>query len=395
MLVTGAGTRTRVTYRPVQGMRRNAQTAAQLRIHGMILHLITNFSASAGAETMLARLLKASSDERVMVVSLLDVSARNRDLADNPRVEYVALGAHSLPAVLQGTMRLASIIRQEKPSVMLCWMYHAMVVGTVAAKLARRATPVIWNVRQSLDDVASLSRSSHMAIAAARVLSGSASGIIYNSSRAREMHRAYGYRNQNSVVIPNGFEIPAVAGGHQAPPRRIGIVARFHPQKDHATFFRAAASVLRTHPDTRFLAAGRGLAWDNPEVVRLIADAGLPCEAIDLRGEVADMEDFYRSIDILALSSRTEGFPNVVAEAMSYAKMVVATDVGDAAEVAGNAGIVVPARDPEAFADAMRKVLDLSPEEYARYAHLARDRIESEYTLHNIERRYSNFLRNF
>ncbi|KQX27795.1 MULTISPECIES: glycosyltransferase [unclassified Ensifer] len=361
----------------------------------MILHLITNFSASAGAETMLARLLKASSDERVMVVSLLDVSARNRDLADNPRVEYVALGAHSLPAILQGTMRLASIIRQEKPSVMLCWMYHAMVVGTVAAKLARRATPVIWNVRQSLDDVASLSRSSYMAIAAARALSGSASGIIYNSSRACEMHRAYGYRNLNSVVIPNGFEIPAVSAGHEASPRRIGIVARFHPQKDHATFFRAAASVLRTHPDTRFLAAGRGLAWDNPEVVRLIADAGLPSEAIDLRGEVADMEDFYRSIDILALSSRTEGFPNVVAEAMSYAKMVVATDVGDAAEVAGNAGIVVPARNPEAFADAMRKVLDLSPEEYARYAHLARDRIESEYTLHHIERRYSNYLRNF
>ena len=55
----------------------------------------------------------------------------------------------------------------------------------------------------------------------------------------------------------------------------------------------------------------------------------------------------------------------------------------------------MPARNPEAFADAMRKVLDLSPEEYARYAHLARNRIESEYTLHNIERRYSNFLRNF
>ncbi len=348
---------------------------------------------------MLARLLKASPDERVMVVSLLDISARNRDLAGNPRVEYVALGARSLPAIIQGTMRLAQIIRQEKPSVLLCWMYHAMVVGTLAAKLSRRATPVIWNVRQSLDDVASLSRSSHLAIAAAKVLSGSASGIIYNSSRARDMHGAYGYRNLNSVVIPNGFEIPAVATHHQvpdqAPARRIGIVARFHPQKDHATFFRAAASVLRTHPDTRFLAAGRGLAWDNPEVVRLITDAGLPSEAIDLRGEVADMEDFYRNIDILALSSRTEGFPNVVAEAMSYAKMVVATDVGDAAEVAGNAGIVVPARDPEAFADAMRKVLDLSPEEYARYAHLARDRIESEYTLHKIERRYSNFLRNF
>lgn len=344
---------------------------------------------------MLARLLKASPDERIMVVSLLDISARNRDLADNPRVEYVALEARSLPAIFGATIKLARIIRRERPSVALCWMYHAMVVGTVAAKLARRATPVIWNVRQSLDDLTSLSRSSHVAIAAARRLSVAASGIIYNSSRARDMHRAYGYRNTNTVVIPNGFEIPTISVDVKLHPRRVGIVARFHPQKDHATFFRAAASVLQTHPDTRFLAAGHGIAWDNPDVVRLISDAGLPNEAIDLRGEIADMEDFYREIDVLALTSRTEGFPNVVAEAMSYAKVVVSTDVGDAAEVTGKAGIVVPARDPEAFADAMRKVLDLSAEEYARYAHLARDRIESEYLMHNIERRYSTFLSSF
>lgn len=47
------------------------------------------------------------------------------------------------------------------------------------------------------------------------------------------------------------------------------------------------------------------------------------------------MPEFYQSIDLLVLSSRTEGFPNVIAEAMSFGKPIVTTDVGDAAAVAG------------------------------------------------------------
>jgi glycosyltransferase involved in cell wall biosynthesis len=358
----------------------------------MIMHVITNFTASAGAETMLARLLRISGSERPVVVSLMGISARNRDLADNPRVDYIALDASS-PAALPGAIfKLAKLIRKEKPTVVLCWMYHAMIAGTLAAALSRRSTPVFWNVRQSLDDPASLSRSSRIAIAVARSLSRRAAGFIYNSSRALEMHGAYGYSNHNAVVIPNGFDLPVIVDTAPRPGKRIGIAARFHPQKDHATFFKAAALVSQTHPDVDFAAAGHGLSADNPAVVKLIANAALPLQRIDLQGEIADMAGFYRSIDILALSSRTEGFPNVIAEAMSFGKPVVTTEVGDAAIVVGDGGIAVPARNPQALAEAMRAMLDSGPDGYAQYAHNARQRIEREYTLAAIKMKYLDFL---
>ncbi|RVG62137.1 glycosyltransferase family 4 protein [Sinorhizobium meliloti] len=358
----------------------------------MIMHVITNFTASAGAETMLARLLHGATDERIVVVSLIGVSERNRRLADNPRVAYVSLGAASLTALPGAILRLARLIRKEQPDVILCWMYHAMVAGTLAAGMARHGAPVFWNVRQSLDDPASLTRSSRVAIAAAKLLSHRPTGIIYNSARALDLHRAYGYANRNAVVIPNGFDLPQLAAPEPRTARRIGIVGRFHPQKDHGTFFKAAARVVKTHPHAVFSAAGNGLVRDNPAVIELMTQAGLPAHAVDLRGEISDMPAFYQSIDLLVLSSRTEGFPNVIAEAMSFGKPIVTTDVGDAAVVAGKAGIAVPARDPQALADAMRAFLDLPEAEYARYARTARERIENEYAIAAVTTKYSEFL---
>jgi glycosyltransferase involved in cell wall biosynthesis len=358
----------------------------------MIFHVITNFSARAGAETMLARLLSASHEGRIVVVSLMDISARNRELAANPNVEYVPLHSRSVLSVGGAVSRLSGLIRTERPSAVLCWMYHAMIVGSVAARMSGTGAPVFWNVRQSLDDMAALTRSSRIAISLAKHLSAMPTGIIYNSSRAMQAHTAIGYSDRNAVVIPNGLDMPA---GVDISPRQakvFGIAGRFHPQKDHETFFKAAALVAPERPDIRFLAAGNGLSRDNPEVLRLINAAGLPPDRIELRGEVDDMASFYREIDCLVLSSRTEGFPNVVAEAMSYGRPVITTDVGDAALVVENTGFIVPPRDKKALAGAMEALLALSPADYASLAAAARKRVEHEYSMPMVASKYRDFL---
>ena len=77
---------------------------------------------------------------------------------------------------------------------------------------------------------------------------------------------------------------------------------------------------------------------------------------------------------------------------MSYGKPVVTTDVGDAAAVVGDTGFVVPPRNPEALAVAMRSMLDLSPESYAGRARAARDRVQAEYALPAIIEKYRSFV---
>jgi glycosyltransferase involved in cell wall biosynthesis len=346
--------------------------------------------ANAGAETMLSRLARTSL-EAVVIVSLIDISDRNRLLAGDC-ARFERLNMHSGVGAASGVFHLARLIAREKPAVILCWMYHAFLVGLLAQRLSLHSTPLFWNVRQSLDDPAALSRSTRAALHICKRLSHLPTGIIYNSSRSLELHRRLGFENGNVEVIPNGFDSVEERPRVRSTPHVFGMAARFHPQKDYETFFRAAALFLKRRPNVRFVAAGAGLSRDNAEVRNMMAAAGLPEAAIELRGQVDDMAAFYHDIDVLVLSSRTEGFPNVVAEAMSHGKPVVTADVGDAALVVGDTGVVVPPRNEQALAQGMCRMMDLGQDDYAALSLAVKQRIDDRFSLAQIVNRYSNFL---
>ncbi|WP_417709649.1 glycosyltransferase [Roseibium aggregatum] len=355
-----------------------------------VMHVITNFAASGGAETMLARLLAATSDPAV-VVSLIDVSERNLNLAGRPDVDYHSLNARGAVQMPGAILQLTGLMREKRPRAVLCWMYHAMVVGTLSARLAG-APPVFWTVRQALDDPRSLTRSTRIAVAGARILSSRAAGIVYNSARAREQHEQYGYAARYGKVIPNGVVVPMRVERTPRKARVFGIAARFHPQKDHLTFFRAAAQIAAQFPDARFVAAGHGLDERNGEVLAMVEEAGLDPSRLKLLGELRDMEDFYSQIDVLVLSSRTEGFPNVVAEAMSHARPVVTTDVGDAALIVADTGKVVSPGDPDVLSEAMADLARLTSDQVADLGRRARQRIEENYQVKHILDEYRDVL---
>jgi glycosyltransferase involved in cell wall biosynthesis len=355
----------------------------------MMMHVITNYSANAGAEAMLSRLLRMS-DEPTLVVSLLGISEHHR-LAANSNVRFVALESGSAPAVALAIARLSRLIARERPRVVLCWMYHAMIAGVLAARISGRRVPVFWNVRQSLDDLSVLTWSTRQGVRLARLLSSLPDGIIFNSERSLELHRKFGFRNANAGVIPNGFDAVAEQPACREP-RVFGIAARLHRQKDHATFFQAAAKARQRYPAIRFLAVGAGLSRDNATVRSMLEASGLSEGAITLQGEVTDMDHFYRSIDVLVLSSRTEGFPNVIAEAMSYGRPVITTDVGEAAVVVGDTGLVVPPGDASALAEGICRMLDIDFSVYVGLSKAACRRVDENYSLPRIARHYDRFL---
>ena len=357
----------------------------------MTLHVITNFAASGGAETMLARLLSVSRQPQT-VVSLIDSSDRNRSLAANPAVSYIDIGARRAVQMPAAVVRLARIIRAQEAPTVMCWMYHGMIVGTLAARLSGRPVRLLWNVRQALDDPRALSRSTRAAVKLARWLSPGSAAIVYNSERARLQHRSLGFCADRDMVIPNGVVLPDARTEVPQQARRFGIAARFHPQKDFDTFFAAAAQALRCQPDLRFIAVGRGLDPTNSEVSDMIARHGMPQDRIELRGEQRQMDGFYREIDALVLSSRTEGFPNVVAEAMSYSRPVAATAVGDTAAIVGEAGLVVAPRRPDLLAGAICDLASRSAQEIAELGRVARARIEARFSLTDVAADYDALL---
>jgi glycosyltransferase involved in cell wall biosynthesis len=136
----------------------------------------------------------------------------------------------------------------------------------------------------------------------------------------------------------------------------IGLVGRLDPVKGHPVFLEAARVLAAKRADLAFLCVGDGPEPYRRQLQRLGTELGLG-ERLIWAGSRAydDMPDVYSALDLLCLSSHSEGLPNVIGEAMACGVPCVATGVGGVPEIVGNLGTIVPPGDPAALA---RGVLD-------------------------------------
>jgi glycosyltransferase involved in cell wall biosynthesis len=94
------------------------------------------------------------------------------------------------------------------------------------------------------------------------------------------------------------------------------------------------------------------------------------------------IEGAYSAIDVLVSSSCSEGFSNVIAEAMACGKPCVVTDVGDSRLIVGQTGIVVPPRNPHALAEACSKMIQkINEQDNLLITENCRERIEQYFSV--------------
>lgn len=220
---------------------------------------------------------------------------------------------------------------------------------------------VVWGVRASEMELHQHDWLLRLAARVERLLARFPDLIIVNSVAAREHHIARGFPVGKLEMIPNGIDTemfkPDLAAhtklrsewGIAESARLIGTVGRIDPVKDLPSFLQAAAIVCRQRPDVRFICVGTGPAEYAQQLRALASDSGL-ADRIIWAAARRDVAAVYSALDLLVSSSRSESFPNAVAEAMSCGVPCVVTDVGDSARLIGDCGIVVPPQDPEALA---------------------------------------------
>jgi len=253
--------------------------------------------------------------------------------------------------------------------------------------------------------VASYGQRTAIIIRLGALLSRCPTAIIYNSQTGARGHCAFGYRNGIEVVIPNGIDCqtfhPDEAARRQVRGQLgvddnailVGLIARYHPMKDHAGYLRAASLVMQAHPEARFLLAGKGLTSDEPTIMKLIAKLQLEGR-IFLLGERSDIPRLTAALDIACSASAWgEGFSNAIAEAMACGAPCVVTDVGDSAQIVAETGLIVPPQEPEELARAISYLIEVGPEHRRRLGAASRRHIQSEFSLSKIAFRYDDLYK--
>ena len=366
-----------------------------------ILHLITDLE-TGGAEMMLYKLISKMDNKRFsnIVVSLTDKGTLGE------RIENLGIRVFTLdmrrgipnPFAL---IRLIRIIKKEKPDIIQTWLYHADLLGLMLAKLTG-IKQLYWNIRCSDMKMERYSFLSRFVLKTCAFFSVYPTAVIANSETGINYHKSIAYKPKRWYLIPNGFDINLFQQDTEKALKLrkelnikeddiiIGMVGRNDVMKAPDIFIKVAKIIIDNLSDKynlRFLMIGRGLEPLSQEIYNNIKELDLE-EFVILLGERNDIPALLNTLDIFCLPSRSEGFPNVVGEAMACALPCVVTDVGDAKKIIGNTGKVVPIENPLALAEGIIEFIIMGDKKRLEYGIRARDRIINNYTLETIVKEY-------
>ncbi|HVN72425.1 MAG TPA: glycosyltransferase [Desulfomonilia bacterium] len=360
-----------------------------------VLHLISTLDVG-GAEQNLFRLVtsmdKGAYENIVVCMTAPGIMGR--------RIEQAGIPVHSLK-MRKGTPEISAAFRLRftanifKPDIIQCWMYHANVMGLTIS----RRYPILWNIRCSDMDLTQYGLVYRFAVMAGARLSGIPQMVVSNSFAGMEAHKRLGYHPRKWVIIPNGFDTMTFKTDPDArsliradlgipnDALTLGLIGRFDPMKDHATFFSAATLFSKSHPDTHFIIAGKGITDQNPTIRGYLGAAPDP-EKFHLLGERDDIPYILASLDIATSSSSSEGLPNAIGEAMACGIPCVATDAGDTGLLLGDTGLLVSRRSPRNLCVAWERLAQMGPEARGEMGSRARERIMQFYSQDRATRSY-------
>ncbi len=252
--------------------------------------------------------------------------------------------------------------------------HHPYLLGDTALRTAERhGLPVVFThhtryeqyVHHVTEDLETLRR---FAQNLATEYANLCSSVIAPSRSIARMIRSRGV-NRPIEEIPTGVDLDFFSAGRREAFRRergipeeapvIGYVGRLAPEKNLGYLAAAAARLLKTHGESRFLVVGEG---PSKEEIRSAFEAG-PAERLVMAGSLGgrELSDAYAAMDLFVFSSESETQGMVVAEAMAAEKPVVALDAPGVREMIDdgvNGRLLDAETPPEQFAEAAAQILE-------------------------------------
>jgi glycosyltransferase involved in cell wall biosynthesis len=322
-----------------------------------------------GAERMMVN-LAAGLVERGVKVDLVLAKAVGPYLSQVPdAVRVVRLDSRG---VLAAVPKLTLYLARERPQLMVTTLRHASVIALIARRLSRTGTPVFIREANTPSKKLAVKRPKPWLVGQLiRRLYSQADGVIAVSEGvAEDIRKHFGIPGEKLAVLYNPVVTPDLEERARADLRHawfepgqppvVLAAGRLHPQKDFPTLIRAFAR-LRQRTAARLLILGEG--DERPRLERLVRELGLSSQ-VGLPGFVDNPFAYMARAGVFVLSSRWEGLPGVLIQALACGCPVVSTDCESGpAEVLerGKFGELVSVGDEAALAGAIERTLAHPP----------------------------------
>lgn len=248
----------------------------------------------------------------------------------------------------------------EYEAVISC-LPSANLFSLVAKTLNKRKQPVlIWGVATASLPVAEYGLWARIGYGLQHRLSRFADRVVINSKAGIREAKEFGYRESKLRLIRNCVDLTVFhrdqdAGTswkerHNIPVAKplVAIVGRLDPVKGHLHFIEMAESLAQKNQDVCFAIIGGGEGQYARDVMHKIDSSNIRQRFTHIKYE-NDMPAALSAISVLVICSQAEGLPNSMIEALACAVPVVATDVGDCADVLDAFGGIVPSGDAAAL----------------------------------------------
>ena len=347
--------------------------------------LVITLAEVGGAQSYVAALLPALA-ERYDVVLAAHGEGPLREEAARAGARFVPLRHVRRPINplrdLAGLVELIALLRRERPRILHASSSKAGVLGRLAAVTAR--VPIRFFTVHGWAFSAYSGLASRLYRVSDRLMAPLTTVTICVSETELAAGLEAGTCSaERSVVIHNAVDVAtAPRSRHDRATPRLIAVGRLKAPKDFLTLIRALAALA----DQEYEALIVGDGPDRSEVEDEIQRLGLEGR-VQLAGERSDVPELLAASDVFVLSSRSEGLPVSVLEAMAAELPVVASGVGGLAElvVDGETGILVRPSDPSALAAALSSLI-ADPAERRRLGAAGRARAEERFDLEPFRR---------
>ena len=361
-----------------------------------IVHIITGLG-DGGAEHTLYKICKYDIVNEHIVISLKD-NGKYYFLLKKLGIKVFFLNFKIFSLIK--FFFLIKLLKSLKPQIVQTWLVHADFIGSIAAYIAG-VKKIVWNVRYSKIEVNKSKLTTVFIIKILAILSYRLPKlIVVVSKKAKNIYKIIGYDKNKLKYIPNGYDLSLLKDNKyqkfefkkkfkiKKKVPLIGYVSRYDPLKDHSNLLKALSLIRLRNIDFFCVLVGTNIK-NNNELISEINNLDLN-KNIKLINPIINVSKVMSSLDIHVQSSLSEGFPNVVAEAMACKTPCVVTNVGDSSYIVGETGWVVSPKNSIKLANAMEKaIFELGTKNWKKRCNFARQRIKEKFSIRNMIESYN------